>query len=935
MRAEENTPLMSQVRIDQVRMIYDAAPLALFAMFINGAILSLVLLPVVDDHILVMWVLALAMVGVLRILLSVGFGMVQPSTDRIGPWVIGARLGTILSGIVWGAASYFMFVQESLAYQVVLTVFIAGMSAGAVTTLSAQRGPAITYAIIAVVPLFYRFTQTDHDFTWVMSMVIPMFILMLIATTLHHSRVIEEMFVERYQRRQAQQRDRTRNQVLEMLATGAPLGKILEAIVLGIERENPHMLGSILLLGDSGTRLYCGAAPSLPEFYVSATSGFLIGQGVGSCGTAAFTGERVIVEDIQTHPFWSRCRDVARKARLGACWSEPIISSTGDVLGTFAIYHREPTFPSEQEISIIEQAANLAGIAIEGRGNEEALQLASMVYQNSSEAMMVTDDQERIVAINPAFTEVTGYTLDDVNGRDPRLLSSGRQSGEFYHEMWQALGATGHWQGEIWNRRKNGEEFAEWLTINTIFDENGKVHRRVSLFSDITVKKKADALIWTQANFDTLTNLPNRRLFGDRLEQGIKLAMREGHSLALLFIDLDRFKEVNDTFGHHMGDELLKEAARRIISCVRDSDTVARLGGDEFVAILTELGDLSGIDMVANKIIDSLGEPYQVGEDLSYVTASIGITVYPDDAETAEDLLRNADQAMFSAKENGRNRYSYFTRHLQEEAQSRMRMVNDMHRALAVGEFSVYYQPVVDVITGCIVKAEALLRWEHPQQGYISPASFIPIAEETGAIHEIGNLVFKEAVQRLKQWRQDYDPAFQVSINKSPVQFMKESYEHEDWVGYLDQLGLNGDGLVIEITEGVVMKLTSSINDKLLHLREAGVQVAIDDFGTGYSSLAYLKKFDIDYLKLDRSFVSNLESDTSDMVLSEAIVVMAHKLGFKVIAEGVETRAQHRILTEIGCDYAQGFLFSKAVPAEEFELLLRKNHRVCRIGIAG
>ncbi len=919
---------MSQVRIDQVRIVYNAAPLAFIATFLNAAILSITLWPYIDHHIIVLWDIAALMVVSLRLILSIRFRQVNPSPQDVGPWVFGAKLGTILSSLLWGAGGYVLFVQDSLVHQVFLTIFIAGMSAGAVTMLSAQRGPAVFYSVFAVLPLLYRFSQTDTQFTWALGVVVPLFVIMLISATLHYSRIIQEMFVERIQRRQAQQRDRARNQVLEMLATGAPLARILQAIVLGIERVNSQMLGCILLLDDEGKRLVIGAAPSLPDSYTTAIDGMQIGPMATSCGAAAFNGERLVVEDIQTNPLWEEYRNLAAETGVRACWAEPVFAASGKVLGTFAIYHREDRSPSHQELSLMEQTANLVGIAIERSGNEEALQLAAMVYQNSSEAMMITDDQERIVAINPAFTEVSGYALEDVKGRNPSILSSGRQTSEFYHDMWQTLNATGHWQGEIWNRRKNGEEFAEWLTINTIFDDAGRVHRRVSLFSDISVKKKADALIWTQANFDSLTKLPNRRLFNDRLEHGLKVADREGDFLALLFIDLDRFKEVNDTFGHPMGDELLIEAAQRITSCVRSSDTVARFGGDEFVAILTELTDVSGIDMVSQKIIDALSKPYQIGEDHSYVTASIGITIYPDDASLAEDLLRNADQAMFAAKQQGRNRYSYYTPNLHEEAQRRMSLINDMHRALAFGEFTVHYQPIIDLDSGRIVKAEALLRWLHSQHGYISPDIFISIAEETGIIHEIGNMVFKESVQCLTQWREKYDSEFQISINKSPLQFMKESYEHEDWVKYLDKLGLAGNALVIEITEGVVMELTSNINEKLTHLRKDGVQVAIDDFGTGYSSLAYLKKFDIDYLKLDQSFVRNLESDTSDLVLSEAIVLMAHKLGFKVIAEGVETLAQHRILTQIGCDYAQGFLFSKAVPAEEFEQLLENKEQI-------
>lgn len=717
-------------------------------------------------------------------------------------------------------------------------------------------------------------------------------------------------------------RERARSEVMEQLAKGAPLHQVLTTIVLSVEQENPSMLCSILLLDDTGERLLTGAAPSLPDFYNAAINGLKIGSGVGSCGMTIFTGERVIVEDIQTHPYWVPYRELAARAELGACWSNPIVSANGKVIGSFAIYHHNKCTPTAADIELIEHSSFLAGVAIERSLASAAMQLASLVYQNSSEGMVVTDAENRIIAINPAFTRLTGYALEEVLGRDPSVLSSHHQDQAFYQTIWASLDTTGQWQGEIWNKRKNGEEFAEWLTINTIYGDDGKMHRRVALFSDITEKKRTDALIWNQANYDTLTQLPNRRLFRDRLEFELKKAHRETSILGLLFIDLDHFKEVNDSLGHHMGDELLIQAALRIQHCIRDSDSVARLGGDEFTVILSGLNDIADIGRVAQNIIDALDKPFQLGEEQAYISASIGITVYPDDASNVGDLLKNADQAMYEAKRAGRNRYSYFTASMQKAAITRMRLVSDIHQAMAANQFSVYFQPIVELATGSIHKAEALLRWQHPQQGFISPEVFIPIAEDTGLIHDIGNWVFEESVRQVRHWRNRYDPNFQISINKSPVQFRAESHVHENWVNRLQQQGLSGSSIVIEITEGLLLNADTSINSKLLMFRDAGVQVAIDDFGTGYSSLSYLKKFDIDYLKIDQSFIRNLGADDSDLALSEAIIVMAHKLGLKVIAEGVETEQQRDILQRIGCDYAQGYLYSTAVPHDQFEAFL-------------
>jgi len=559
---------------------------------------------------------------------------------------------------------------------------------------------------------------------------------------------------------------------------------------------------------------------------------------------------------------------------------------------------------------------------------QDDMRLASMVYESSSEAMMVTDAGGTIMAINPAFTKTTGYTAQEIVGQNPKILNSKRHESAFFQAMWAALNTTGSWQGEIWDKRKNGEIYPKWMTINTTFNADGTPYRRVALFSDITEKKKSEQIIWEQANFDPLTGLPNRRMFHDRLEQEIKKAHRNTHQLALLFIDLDRFKEINDTLGHHTGDMLLAEAARRLKSCVRESDTVARLGGDEFTVILGELEDTHGIDRIAQAILKRMAAPFALGEEMAYVSASLGITLYPQDAIVIETLIKNADQAMYVAKHQGRNRFSYFTASLEEAATARMRLRNDLRVSLAEQQFWIAYQPIVDMATGAIHKAEALLRWQHPVRGLISPAEFIPIAEESGAIIEIGNWVFQEAARQVVRWRATHDPDFSISVNKSPVQFLNDSSNGNDWLEFAVDLQVPWHSIVIEITEGILLDANALVHSKLIKFRNAGLQVALDDFGTGYSSLSYLKKFDIDYLKIDQSFVRNLGHSAKDLALCEAIVVMAHKLGLKVIAEGVETREQQDMLLAAGCDYAQGYFFSRPVAAAEFEKLLGPGKRL-------
>jgi diguanylate cyclase (GGDEF)-like protein/PAS domain S-box-containing protein len=554
----------------------------------------------------------------------------------------------------------------------------------------------------------------------------------------------------------------------------------------------------------------------------------------------------------------------------------------------------------------------------ESRLHAESMQLAAMVYQHTSEAIMVTDAKGVITNINPAFTQITGYTKEEVTNSSSTTFSSSDPEKAANKAMLHALETVGHWQGEMIEQRKNGDAYVEWLTTNTIYNEDNSVHHRVSIFSDITQKKASEDLILQQANFDSLTGLPNRRLFRDRLDQATKRAKRSNLKLALIFIDLDHFKEINDTLGHDVGDILLKEAALRLAGSIRDTDTVARQGGDEFTIILSELHDTDSVERVVQALLYKMSQPFHLNNETAYISASIGIAFFPEDATDANDLLKSADQAMYTAKNQGRNRSSYFTPSMQESAKARMLIANDLHTALAGNQFRVYYQPIVELSSGSTHKAEALIRWIHPSRGFVSPAEFIPIAEETGLIVEIGNWVFREAVKQTAKLRAAYDPEFQVSVNKSPLQFRSEINPHIDWIEYLSELGLPGKSLVIEITEGLLMDTSSSIYKKLLAFRDAGVELSLDDFGTGYSSLSYLKKFDIDYLKIDRSFVSNLSENSDDLALCEAMIVMAHKLGIKVIAEGIETAEQRDILLNVDCDYGQGYLFSKPVPIEEF-----------------
>lgn len=716
--------------------------------------------------------------------------------------------------------------------------------------------------------------------------------------------------------------DKSRNLILELIAQGQSFQKTLNAIVDSVEEENPHMLCSILLVDRESNRLLNGASPSLPEFYTQAIDGYEFADGVGSCGTAAATGKRVIVEDIQNHPYWENFKQLAARAKLASCWSDPIIDSNGKVIGTFAIYQRDVSSPRKNDLLIIEQASTLAGIAIERQRATKELQLASLVYQNSSEAMQIIDANQITISINDAFSKITGLSAEEVIGRRSEMINPEFCKTDFISEVNRQITSEGFWQGEVTDRRKNGEVYFKWLTINSIYNNNGSLHRRVLLFSDISEKKHSEKVIWRQANFDFLTGLPNRAMFNERLNREIANAKRNKGSFALLLIDLDHFKEINDTLGHDVGDVLLVEAAKRISASVRESDTVARLGGDEFTIIVTNLDKNIYAETISQKVLKELAKPFHLENELSYISASIGITVFPEDTTEAEELLKNADQAMYASKAQGRNCYQYFTRSMQRTAQQRMYLVAELRQAIEEKQFTLVYQPIVELANDKIYKAEALVRWQHPTKGIISPADFIPIAEETGMIITIGDWVLKQATTQVYQWRQRISQNFQITVNTSPAQYQANGFDYHNWFNQLKALELPGHAIIMEITESLMMDASNLIKEQLFAFRNSGIQVALDDFGTGYSSLAYLKKFDIDYIKIDQAFVKNLATDKDDKALCEAIIVMAHKLNLKVIAEGVETQKQKKLLTEMKCDYAQGYLFSQPTSAENFENIL-------------
>lgn len=557
------------------------------------------------------------------------------------------------------------------------------------------------------------------------------------------------------------------------------------------------------------------------------------------------------------------------------------------------------------------------------KNDELSLRLAAAVFENSLDGIIITGRDSRILTVNRVFSEVTGYGREEVLGKDPKFLQSGQHDQVFYQAFWDALTRDGQWQGEIWNKRKNGEIYAEWMNISSVKNEDGEIVHYIAVFSDITERKRAEDRIIHQAYHDALTNLPNRVLFKDRLEQALAFAHRLKHvNVAVLFMDLDRFKFINDTLGHDAGDVLLQEVAERLHGCIRAADTVARLGGDEFTVLLPEVEHTDEALLVASKVIDAMKRPFHLAGQELYVTVSIGISMYPKDGADVDTLMKNADAAMYHVKGQGRAGFHLYTDDLSLQTMRRLELQNQLYSALDRGEFILHYQPQMDLASGAIYGVEALIRWRHPGLGLVSPAEFIPVAEETGLIQSIGAWVLEEACRQAKAWL-DMGIPLQVAVNLSARQFQKE-----DLAGFVTRTlrlsGLPPRQLELEITESVAMEHADFTVRTLQSLTSLGIQTAIDDFGTGYSSLSHLKKMPLSTLKIDRSFVQDLITDPDDAAIVTAVITMAHSLNLNVIAEGVESHEQLLRLRQLGCERAQGFLLGRPVPPGEITALLQK-----------
>lgn len=550
----------------------------------------------------------------------------------------------------------------------------------------------------------------------------------------------------------------------------------------------------------------------------------------------------------------------------------------------------------------------------------EGMSLLAKVVENSQEAILITNAHSDIVFVNDAFVRITGYSEQDVLGKNPRILKSNLQDSHFYKNMWKQIMSKGSWQGEIFNKRKNGEIYPEWQSIFVVKNDVGGISNYVSIFLDISSRKAAEAQVHKMANFDPLTGLANRNLLHDRISQSHKKAHRQGSKFGLMYLDLDNFKDINDAHGHGVGDLLLKNVAERLLGCIREGDTVSRSGGDEFILLLLDIDGNEGAAKIAEKILLSIAAPYRISGLELFISASVGVAIYPDDSEIIEQLLKHSDMAMYHAKQKGKNCYSFFTSEMKMATSRRAGLQNSLRKVLQRNELEVYYQPQLNVKTGKVIGAEALLRWREPNLGYISPAEFIPIAEESGLILNIGKWVLTSACMEAKKWH-DRGEMITISVNISGCQFKDLNFISHVREA-LETTGLESAYLELELTETVLISQSETLADVMTELKSLGVKLAIDDFGTGYSSLSYIKKFPIDRIKIDQSFIRNILIDKQDSAIVDAIIYIAHALSMEVIAEGVESIEQLKFMSLHGCNFIQGYFVSKPIQCGDFPLVV-------------
>ncbi len=715
--------------------------------------------------------------------------------------------------------------------------------------------------------------------------------------------------------------------VRSLIFDGAPLERVLEEIIQHLEAIFPAWNAAILLLDETRHCLTLGTAPSLGEDY-RRIMGLGEPEARGCTVNALASPEPLYLEDIRNASDCANCPQLEQELGIRAVWSQPLKASKGKTLGVLNFYARSPQLPDPDIQARLQEFAQMAALAVERVQVEQNLRQAAAVLASTHDGVVVTDLSPAIISVNKAWCEMTGFSAEEALGQNPSLLKSNLQTPEFYQKMWASLQTHGDWQGEIWNRRRNGETYPQFLSISTVRDGKGNPSHYVGVMTDLSRLKQSEQERDRLTHYDPLTHLPNRLLALSRLEHAIEQAERDRHGLGVIYLDLDHFKTINDSLGHPVGDQVLQLVAQRLKERLRGRDTLARLGGDEFLVILEHMEIPDEAARVGQCILDMLHQPLSLADGREiYLGGSLGISLYPEDGETPHDLIQHADTALYQAKKQGRDTFCFYTAELSQQVRQRLSMETQMRRALEKGEFSLHYQPQVDIRSGRVNGVEALMRWESPELGRIPPAEFIPVAEQSGLILPMGAWALAEACRQNKVWQDEGLSPLVMAVNVSVRQF-----KSQDLVSVVEQAlqqsGLAPHYLEIELTESAFLEDAEDAIATSHRLHQLGVKLSLDDFGTGYSSLAYLSRFPFDKIKIDQSFVQDIASNPTNAAIANATIALAESLHMTVLAEGVETESQLNFLRQRGCASMQGFLFSRALVPGEFAALIRESRRL-------
>ncbi len=878
---KHNASQNTAVRAAKLRQLCAASKASIISSTLLAVLLSYTQSGLISCSVITIWLTLIIVIAIFRASLVYAYQS-APIKDggAIRTWFMRFRFGVLAVAVAWGAAGIVMFPSNDSQHQMFLIFMLAGLSAGGVVAFSADQVSAILFSIISLLPIEIRLFSTHDSLSEAMGLAGLLYLGFMVVSLRHINRNITENIVLHLEAAAREDAMRTSEERYRLLLNHSPVA------IIHFDRN--------LVITYCNER-FADILQNSVKGVLGSTMETLKDQAIIQAAKKSLNGEMAVYEGQYRNDF----SDTSKWIDM-TCG--PSRDETGRVVGGIAIV-RDIT---------------------ERKQVEEMLRISAIAFESQS-GMIVTTADAVILRVNRAFTTLTGYSAQEMLGQTPKLLSSGRHDKAFFKAMWDVLKETGHWQGEIWNRHKNGLVFAEWLSISAVTAPDGSVSHYVGTYADITENKDAVAEIHRLAYYDPLTHLPNRRMLQDRLGQELAAVTRKRVHGAILFLDLDNFKSLNDTRGHDAGDQLLVEVARRLRAAVREGDIVGRLGGDEFVVLLQDLSieaETAAIQtkLIGEKVLDELIRPYKFDEYEFQCSASIGIRLYREQG-TVEELLRHADIAMYQAKTSGGKSLCFFDPAMQTLVTARADMEKDLRRALEQNQFKLYFQSQV-VRNRDIVGAEVLLRWQHPEQGLVSPLDFIPLAEKTSLIIPIGQWVLENACKQLKTWGGDtHTRHVQLAVNVSIRQFRQP-----DFVARITQVLRNNeistDMLKLELTESLVLDNINDTITKMHALREVGVRFSLDDFGTGYSSFSYLTQLPLDQLKIDRSFVRNIGVKATDAIIVQTIIGMAHNLGIEVIAEGVETEAQRDFLEKHGCSACQGFLFSKPVPIEEFEELV-------------